>query len=938
MLISENSDQQSLIKIQLDRLENTALNLSTESTTHLTKLREDILRDVGQLMQRRENLEDSANAAIKLKEGMRDIRDSLKTLSSMMSTIPRENIILRNLFFASMNLREEAITNAEDGTFEWIFEEENDHPSYGEYKEKDHSDNSSDDEDVPSATSLPNPKGDEENDIRERSLHGSPQTSRSSSTGSAKSDSDKTNPQKSSHAQENKRRLREEELKRRTWTRACFLTWLRAGGGVFHISGKAGSGKSTLMKFLCGHERTEEELDVWAGEKKLVFARFFFWQSQDKMQMSLAGLYRSILFETLKRCPELIPIVFPTQWVQLGNYFSYVEGDFLGAPTIQKAFEILTTRGTFPRHRFCFFVDGLDEYHGDSVDHVRLAKSLQLWASGGDVKICASSRPYLEFEKLSDSPDRRIHLHELTRHDIYLFSRQMLEKDENFEQIKDAYLLLVDKVIEMSEGVFLWARLAIRSLLTGMLRHDTVQALEKKLEVIPRDINDLYDRLLGSLEPDDRERAVKMLLLTAHNPFMKPLNSVVYAWIDNLSDPHFPPTDGNKPSSWPPVNDITQNIQRQLISLTKGLLEATPMGLKECGGMHEVQFFHRTLRDFVLENSKLEDVALKFPSLTKVETYCRLWLAEMVLAELPYRLFQWNSYMVNCRVFQQELPLDLLNGFSRILDCSQDDTVSCNPPSCEIFHGSAKGNNYQFFRDRLSFVHMAAYTGQKQYVFQEISKSPELLNGNGELHILLSAAVGNRKDIVLALLQRGASPTDCVNYKPYQDAGEYQTRAFPIWLISTAYLVGSGSYASNSDIQYEILELFLDCEGVDASCCWFLMTPYGDGSRFNPFMRDSSNHPASHFITLKQFVKDSQPPNMERLLALLNRRSGNSYFNGARHFLSRLNPLFKETESVMDKEMNGYTRFHAGYGADKMWVTSIICGDLRMDSPSFRVY
>jgi len=167
----------------------------------------------------------------------------------------------------------------------------------------------------------------------------------------------------------------------------------------------------------------------------------------------------------------------------------------------------------------------------------------------------------------------------------------MLENDENFEQIKDAYLRLVDKVIEMSEGVFLWARLAIRSLLAGMLRHDTVQALEKKLEVIPRDINDLYDRLLDSLEHDDRERAIKMLLLTVHNPFAIPLNSVVFAWIDNLSDPKFPPTDREKPSSRLPANEITQHIQRQLTSLTKGLLEVTPMKREMCGGMHEVNFF-----------------------------------------------------------------------------------------------------------------------------------------------------------------------------------------------------------------------------------------------------------------------------------------------------------------------------------------------------------
>lgn len=47
--------------------------------------------------------------------------------------------------------------------------------------------------------------------------------------------------------------------------REPFLHWLSFGNGIFHISGKLGSGKSTLMKFLCEHERTIAELQKWAG-------------------------------------------------------------------------------------------------------------------------------------------------------------------------------------------------------------------------------------------------------------------------------------------------------------------------------------------------------------------------------------------------------------------------------------------------------------------------------------------------------------------------------------------------------------------------------------------------------------------------------------------------------------------------------------------------
>jgi polynucleotide 5'-kinase involved in rRNA processing len=48
-------------------------------------------------------------------------------------------------------------------------------------------------------------------------------------------------------------------------TRESFVHWLSFGHGIFHVCGKLGSGKSTLMKFLCNHDRTKTELEQWAG-------------------------------------------------------------------------------------------------------------------------------------------------------------------------------------------------------------------------------------------------------------------------------------------------------------------------------------------------------------------------------------------------------------------------------------------------------------------------------------------------------------------------------------------------------------------------------------------------------------------------------------------------------------------------------------------------
>lgn len=59
--------------------------------------------------------------------------------------------------------------------------------------------------------------------------------------------------------------LDEEVERMRSDARARFLGWLSSGKGIFHISGKLGSGKSTLMKFLSDHPTTRSSLEEWAG-------------------------------------------------------------------------------------------------------------------------------------------------------------------------------------------------------------------------------------------------------------------------------------------------------------------------------------------------------------------------------------------------------------------------------------------------------------------------------------------------------------------------------------------------------------------------------------------------------------------------------------------------------------------------------------------------
>jgi hypothetical protein len=97
-----------------------------------------------------------------------------------------------------------------------------------------------------------------------------------------------------------------------------FTEWLSAtdGKNVFWISGKPGSGKSTLMKYLFNDKRTITNLRTWTDGMPLQKAGFFFWNSGTVMQMSRMGLLRSLLHTVLQHDQDTVIQLFAHRWQQ----------------------------------------------------------------------------------------------------------------------------------------------------------------------------------------------------------------------------------------------------------------------------------------------------------------------------------------------------------------------------------------------------------------------------------------------------------------------------------------------------------------------------------------------------------------------------------------------------------------------------------------------
>ncbi|KAH8731831.1 hypothetical protein GQ44DRAFT_585662, partial [Phaeosphaeriaceae sp. PMI808] len=249
-------------------------------------------------------------------------------------------------------------------------------------------------------------------------------------------------------------------------SRIRFTEWLRDGHGVFHISGKAGAGKSTLMKFLCRHSQTRNLLDVWAGGKQLNVAHFFFWKPGNARQRNIKGLVRALFYQLLMQSSDLIPLVLKDQWERA----KALQRVMIDDSEAIKAFEqLIRIPATYQNRRFVFFIDGLDEFEGD---HRGMIKRLLEWTrlAPGDIKLCLSSREWNIFMD-AFSAGQRIRIHDLTRSDMEQLVNDELAENESFLDSTtdgDRRHRLCEKIIETSDGIFLWVILVLRGVLDAL--------------------------------------------------------------------------------------------------------------------------------------------------------------------------------------------------------------------------------------------------------------------------------------------------------------------------------------------------------------------------------------------------------------------------------------------------------------------------------------
>ncbi|KAJ4110844.1 hypothetical protein NW760_006424 [Fusarium oxysporum] len=393
-------------------------------------------------------------------------------------------------------------------------------------------------------------------------------------------------------------------------SREIFMNWLSSSEGIFHISGKLGSGKSTLMKLLCTHGQTRLELEKWAGNRSLLITQFFFWKPGTEMQKSLDGLCRSLLYDILHAFPELIKNVLPNIWKEVETSPWQIQTKLdLPIDVVKSALEqiIFNSESCAPRVCFCFFIDGIDEYdESHSRDHIYLVRVLRHWVkdSEGRLKMVVSSRDYNVFLN-GFSADYRLQLHELTWFDMRQYVQDSLSHLPN-STLKEHLLTTIPR---KACGIFLWIALVVNEIRKKFEDDVTQDQLLQLLDGVPPGLEALFEHILNRLDENNRRTAYQImaLLRTANDNYLT-LSLMEFSFLEDYHRDSELSIRDDFMSRYATDSDVSRTPEiygKRLRGCCGGLVECYPSKPNYYGPWGVLSFTHRSIPD-MLERPKIK--------------------------------------------------------------------------------------------------------------------------------------------------------------------------------------------------------------------------------------------------------------------------------------------------------------------------------------------
>ncbi|KAI2618188.1 hypothetical protein GGR54DRAFT_648698 [Hypoxylon sp. NC1633] len=510
---------------------------------------------------------------------------------------------------------------------------------------------------------------------------------------------------------------------------ANLKTWLSTDDApVYWITGNAGSGKSTLMKYIHDHPRLRARLGDWAKDRKLYVTSHFFWNGGTLLQQSQEGLLRTLLFQVLLERPELTSRVFPARWNKsVGRSEPSAVTSWTTKELLAGLFSLPSALGP---DRLFILIDGLDEYNGEHDALINIIESL---GKASCIKLCVSSRPWLDFLDAFQDMPWKLQLQDLTKSDIETYVQDHLECHPEFKRLstrnETAAKELVLKITTRAQGVFLWVYLVVKSMIRGLVNADSMGDLHRRLDDLPQKLEGFFDKILSSIDVFYKIRTAKVFLVLAHARTSMTLIS--FYFLDEDEGLPFDPDSFLQ--DWPAVNErdleLVVTKKRQLIAQCKDLIQIIEQPKDPIMFNFTASFLHRTVIDFInqprIKEKLQQDAGPEFiPLTTLFDINCRQFRTLIHLLPRTYLKPYLRDWYLASIYYAREIEVSLQISKTQQLDQMTNSLIAYLNDRSMVAHSFSQAFDLLLWdhSDRLpasysaSFLNLVANCGLRLYV------------------------------------------------------------------------------------------------------------------------------------------------------------------------------------------------------------------------------
>ncbi|KAF1973951.1 hypothetical protein BU23DRAFT_505699 [Bimuria novae-zelandiae CBS 107.79] len=393
--------------------------------------------------------------------------------------------------------------------------------------------------------------------------------------------------------------------------RTSFPEWLgdTTGRNVFWLTGKPGSGKSTLMKYLFRNEELFPYLERWSGLSPGILTGFFLWNCGTDLQKTTIGLLRTLLYEALQDMifgpldedPRIVQRIFAERWKQFTSYGGGTHSFNLSE--LRTAFDLLLSDTS---KKFLLMIDGLDELDDDPTNALTVLISA---SNRENVKVCISSRPSVIYQAtFKDWPS--LQLDKWTKPGILQYVLYAFDQNDTMFNIpaeqsdgtEERYV--VNTLVDKASGVFLWASLATEFLIQSVKDTDDVATIKRRVNALPSELEALLIYMFDNMEAQQITQAARLFrLVDAHRyPSLLPLCSAIDPDTRSSIEAE------TRPLTTGEILARAERMRNILVFKAKNLLsifEAVPTDEKRNSvevadlAHYKVNYAHRCIRDLI---------------------------------------------------------------------------------------------------------------------------------------------------------------------------------------------------------------------------------------------------------------------------------------------------------------------------------------------------